>query len=117
LKHWKNALERTAEIPDDQIPLPDVVLHAGDEEEDDSDENLEQRLDDEGMERPSASTVLYQNIQAILGGAVDIENAHKTAVNSYLSQLRDGKGTRENPIDPDDNYWLVKSRITQKSFE
>uniref|UniRef100_F1KVG0 Ras GTPase-activating protein gap-1 n=1 Tax=Ascaris suum TaxID=6253 RepID=F1KVG0_ASCSU len=98
LKHWKNALEGT-EIPEGQPPLPRA---------------LQDQLNE--CENPEeAKMCFYSTIQDILHGTLLIEKAHRDVVNTFMSQIRSGKGTRELPIG-DDNYLLLKSRF-QKSLD
>ncbi|KHN73981.1 Ras GTPase-activating protein gap-1 [Toxocara canis] len=98
LKHWKNALEGT-EIPEGHPPLPRA---------------LQEQLEE--CENPEeAKMCFYSTIQDVLHGTLLIEKAHRDVVNTFMNQIRSGKGTRDLPIG-DDNYLLLKSRF-QKSLE
>ncbi|KAK0404920.1 hypothetical protein QR680_017700 [Steinernema hermaphroditum] len=106
LKHWKNALDGTAALPPGVAELPVELLgsaggavNCGDEGEN------SENIDVATKER------LYNTIQETLHSTLMIEKSHRATLTKFINQVRNGQGTRENPIGQDDNYLLIKSRL------
>ncbi|TKR58313.1 hypothetical protein L596_029773 [Steinernema carpocapsae] len=107
LKHWKNSLDGSAQLPQGVTELPlelltGSVVNCGEEGENSENVNVD------------AKERLYNTIQETLHSTLMIEKAHRQALTKFMNQVRSGQGTRENPIGQDDNYLLINSRLQKK---
>ncbi|CAJ0583150.1 unnamed protein product, partial [Mesorhabditis spiculigera] len=85
---WRNSLENTSTSSEPAVTIP---------------QNLEPK--DEEVRKQ-----LFATLDNLLAATYAIETIHRDAVSKYMNHIRNGAGTRENPIG-DENYLLLKRKF------